>query len=247
MIQKIILRYIFCFLLLLIVKYSSAETLKVAVYTVPNPPYSIEEKSQRSGIFVDIFKRLEQITNHKFNFVTLPVARAIRKFDNGSIDIEPGINEAWRQHTKVVGDYSIAYAQAEDVVVFNQKPAFPVKSANDLFGKKVGIVRGFTYPKFDQAFNQGKITKIDNLSEKYLLKQLLAGRIDQIFIGYRTVLYYMKHTPKYRNFAIGDFIGKVEVKLRIHPSKSHVLPSINAALNLMITNGEIEAIYNKYK
>jgi len=241
------LTYFYCLVLFAISNQLTAETLKVAVYVVPNPPYSIIEEQQRTGIFVDLFKKLEQVTEHKFTFVTLPVARAIRKFDAGDIDIEPGVNEAWRQHTKVLGNYSIAYAQSEDVVVFNKKPAFPVTSPIDLYGKKVGIVRGFTYPKFDPAFSEEKIIKIDNLSEKYLLKQLLLGRLDQIFIGYRTVLYYMKRYPEYQHLIIGDFISKVDVKIRIHPNKAHLLPDINAGLQKMITNGDIESIYNKYK
>jgi len=224
-----------------------AETLKVAVYAIPNPPYSIIENNHRSGIFVDIFKKLEEITGHNFILVDYPAARAIQEFDEGQIDIEPGVNEIWRQQSKVLGRYSIAYAKTKDVVVFNKSIDIKVTSPKDLYNKRVGIVRGFSYPKFDQALSNGSIKKVDNVSEKYLLKQLLIGRLDQIFIGYRTILYYMKRHPEYSQLKVGSFINEVDAKMRIHPTKSHVLPEINAALRKMIDNGDIEAIYNKYK
>ena len=40
-------------------------------------------QGKQSGIFVDIFSRLSEITGYKFNFVQLPVARGLREFDLG--------------------------------------------------------------------------------------------------------------------------------------------------------------------
>ena len=224
-----------------------AESLSVALYEGANPPYSVFEEGKVTGIFVDLFNQLEKLTPYHFEFRGYPFARALHEFDAGRIDIEPGINESWRQHAKVLGEYSIAYGVSREVIVFQKGQKFPVSSPQDLFGQSVGLVRGYSYPRFDAAFAAKKITRIDNLSESLLLRQLLYGRVKQIFIGHRTILFYQKMYPEYRPFDVGDIVGEADVKLRIHPNKSYVMADINSALRQMIEDGSIENIYAKYR
>jgi len=224
-----------------------AEELTVALYEGANPPYTIIREYEESGIFIDIFAQLEQLTEHKFDLIHYPFARVMREFDAGRIDIEPGVNESWRQHAKVLGEYTIPYEISTEVIVFKRRNRISVKSPQDLFGKSVGIVRGYSYPDFDSAFERKEILRVDNLSEKLLLRQLLYDRVQRIFIGYRTILYYKKTHPEYKHFLIGDVINRSEVKLRLHPSKAYLLPDLNRALEHMIESGAIEAIYSKYR
>ncbi|MEW6983842.1 substrate-binding periplasmic protein [Colwelliaceae bacterium 6471] len=232
------------FLCLLFIPTVSSETFRVALYHKGNPPYSIITENGPSGIFVDIFKRLEQLTPHKFVYRELPVARALKEFDEGNIDIEPGVNEQWRQARKIVGLYSIPFEISTEVIVFKKENA--INTINDLYDKHVGIVRGYSYPNFEKAFNENKIIKVENLSESILLKQLITNRLQYVFIGFRTILYYQQQ-PIYKQLAIGEIVSEVQAKMRIHPSKAHFLPELNAGLKLMLENGDIEKIYQKYQ
>jgi len=224
-----------------------AETFSVALFQGANPPYTIIKNGQHSGFFVDLFSKLSQLTNYDFVFRDYPAARALEEFDLGNVDIEPGVNEAWRQQRRIEGKFSIAYGYSTEVMVFKKKNAINIKSVKDLHGKVVGTVRGYSYPKFEQAFNNKKITKINNRSEELLLKQLQADRLEYIFIGERTIKYYMQQNPQYRDFVIGDIVSKVEVKIRVHPSKAYILDKINAALKILVARGEIEKMYAKYE
>jgi len=226
---------------------TGAESLTVALYEGANPPYSVIEDGKITGIFVDLFTQIEKLTPYHFEYRGYPFARALHEFDAGRVDIEPGINESWRQHAKVLGEYSVAYGVSREVIVFREKRRFSVTSPQDLFGESVGMVRGYSYPRYDEAFAAKKITRIDNLSESLLLRQLLYGRVEQIFIGYRTILFYKKMYPEYQSFVIGDVVGEAEVKLRVHPSKSYILADINDALSKLIESGSIEKIYAKYR
>ncbi len=223
-----------------------AETLSAAIFAKANPPYTIIDGEQASGIILDIYEKLEQMTGHKFDLHIQPAARVMHEFDAGRIDVEAGVNENWRKHNKILGKYSIAYAESTEVIVFKTN-RIKVNSAKDLYGKKVGIVRGYSYPNYDQAFTDNKIVKIENVSERNLLNQLLMGRLEQVFIGYRTILYYQKRFPEYRQLIIGDIVNQDQVKLRFHPSKSHLLPEINKALDKLIKTGVIDKIYQKYE
>ena len=233
--------------LLCLSSFVQAEKLTVALYAGANPPYTIIKGYEESGIFIDIFAELELLTEHTFELVHYPFARVMREFDEGRIDIEPGVNESWRQHAKVLGEYTVPYEVSTEVIVYKRANRISVKSPQDLFGKSVGIVRGYSYPDFDDAFERKDINRIDNLSEKLLLRQLLHDRVPLIFIGYRTILYYKKSNPEYKSLLIGDVVNLSEVKLRLHPSKAYLLPEFNQAINQMKANGTIESIYNKYR
>jgi polar amino acid transport system substrate-binding protein len=244
---------LYCLGLFLLGSWSlNANTYKVIAYNPPNPPHNIQIKegqgaSKLSGIFSDIFIRIEEITGDKFIMVQMPAARALIQFELGRVDIEPGINPIWRSSAIEKGLYSIPYKLTEEVIVFRSGEQFPVKEPKDLFGQKVGIVRGFTYPWFESAFTLGKINKILNKSEGLLVKQLLARRVDQIFISKASIEYMKRNDPALNDIVIGDVVSSVEVMMRVHPSKSELLPRLNKALKQMIDDKSIDKIIAKYK
>lgn len=225
----------------------NTETLIVMLYQGANPPYNIISNDKRSGIFVDLFKKLSEITEHNFILKDFPVARGGIEFELGHVDIEPGVNEKWRMNSNVLGVYSIPYEHSKEVIVFKAKNKLIFHSPKDLYGKSIGIVRGYTYPDFEDAFEKNKINKIYNKSEHLLLKQLEVDRVKYVFIGDKTLKYFQQTNEKYRPFLVGGIVSQEEVKFRIHPKKAHVLPSINAALKQLIDSGEIQAIYDKYQ
>lgn len=226
--------------------YVNAESpLKVLIYQPGNPPYTMLDS--QAGIFADLFASIEASSQLRFRLVSYPVARGLAAFDAGDIDIEPGVHPDWRRHMRVLGEFSIPYAISEEVIVFAPGQAIPVKAPADLFGRVVGIVRGFSYPRFDTAFSTGAIIRLDNLSSDLLAEQLLLGRLNQIFIGRNTMLYFQKVRPEYQVLEIGDVVDAQEVMLRIHPSKAHLLPVINQVLAQMKADGKIDAIYARYR
>lgn len=225
---------------------SFAETLKVIILSKANPPFTITHNGKHSGIYIDIFNRLSAMTKHTFIMLPYPPARAIKEFNLGRVDIEPGVNEEWRATSKITAQYSISFAKSTDFLVFKKVNRFLFSSSADLTGKTIGVIRGYAYPEYESAFANGTTKRFDALSEKQLLKLLMANRIKQIIIGSETFFYHQKLHPQYQQFEIGGIISQVEVKMRIHPSKSHLLPEINAALSTMLQNGEIKEIYDKY-
>lgn len=244
-----------CYLYILLLLTSwplSANTCTVISYDPPNPPHNIQIIDDDgnpiiSGIFYDIFDRIGTITGDKFIMLQMPAARAILEFDLGRVDIEPGINPTWRSHAKEKGVYSIAYISVDEVIVFRSGEQFNVKIPEDLFGRKVGIVRGFSYPWFESAFMSGDIEQALNMSESLLVKQLLLKRVDQIFISKESIEYMKKNDPVLSELMVGDIVSSVEVMMRVHPTKSELLPRLNKALKQMINDKSIEKIFTKYK
>lgn len=240
-------KVLFCIALLIISSVSSADTYKVMLYSPNNPPYIIFEGDKEVGIFIDIFTEIGKITGDKFEFVHLPIARALLEFDKGNVDIEPGVNPNWRQHLKVIGQYSVSYAQSDEVIVFSPGNKIEVNGPADLMNEIVGIVRGFSYPDYDAAFSTDSIIRINNVSQTHLLEQLLKKRFKQIFVGLNTILYFQKVYPEYQSIEIGNVVDSQSVMMRVHPDKAELMPRLNKALETLMLNKEIEKIYARYR
>lgn len=229
-----------------------ANTYTVISYLPANPPYNISAKKSPSkgkvpGIFNDIFTQVSRITGDKFVALTLPVARAHREFELGNVDIEPGVNPKWRLNAKVHGLYSVSFADTREVVVFIRGAQFEVSKPQDLFGREVGVVRGFSYPRFDAYFASGKIFKISNVSQEALIQQLIRGRLSQIFVGKATIEYRIKTQPELSALVVGNEIAGAQMMMRLHPSKAELMPRLNKALTQLKDDGVIEAIFAKYR
>ncbi len=233
--------------LLLITYLAQANTHTVLVYHGANPPYYFEEQGKPKGIFVDIFQELAKLTSHQFEFMPLSVARGQRYFDQGKIDIEPGINKVWRAEADVPGIYSIDYAFSTEVLLGYQSRCVGKHRPEQFYGALVGKVRGYRYDNFEAHLGEDKIVVYENVSEKELLAQLEHERLDYIMIGSVTADYYISQQPKYRKFQSCYEISRLPVHMRLQPHLTELQTEINIALRRMVNDGKIKSIYAKYR
>lgn len=230
-------------LLIALFPISSAHSHSVLLYHNANPPYSYTVAGKPQGIFADIFSELETLTGEQFSYVTYSVIRGQVFFEQGKVDIEPGINPNWRAHSKVPGIYSIPYAYSEEVVI--AKTAKQIKQPEQFYGAVVGIVRGYRYGEFEQHFGNNKIVIMEGRSEPDLLAMLEKGRIDYAIMGKTTAQYYFNLSTRYANFAVVYSIQKLPVSLRLQPHMMDLKNKLDAALQQLIADGTIAKIYLK--
>ena len=224
-----------------------AETLKVVLYDGGSPPLFFDKQDSNTGIYVDLLSEIGKVSGHQFEFLYYPTKRAMALFDEGKVHVEPGINPVWRSGSRVPGEFTIAFAQAEDVVVFQRGKEKSVNSADDLAGAKVGAIKGFFYPGYMDAFASRSMKRQDSQGEQQLMLKMASGRLDAMFIRKEAVQYRMKIDEKFKGLVIGDAIGAADIMFRVHPSKAQVVESINSAIEELKANGKIEEIYSKYR
>ncbi|MEI5637860.1 MULTISPECIES: substrate-binding periplasmic protein [unclassified Pseudoalteromonas] len=225
----------------------SAKEYQVLVYHGANPPYYYLQQGKETGLFVDIFAELAQRTGHQFTFMPLSVARGSRFFDQGKVDIEPGINPLWRQDAEVPGIYSISYAFSREVIL-GRANSCPVNAApEDFYGALVGKVRGYSYGDFDAHLSSSGIVVYENISEKELLAQLAYQRLDYIMIGDVTADFYIANQEAYRGFKECYEISRLPVHMRLQPKLTQLQQTMNKALRQMVNDGTVKAIYSKYR
>jgi polar amino acid transport system substrate-binding protein len=223
-------------------------------------------QDSKAGIYYDILQKISERSDFKFEIEFASSSRSNALFEQGSIDIEPGVNPIWRQHSKLVGDYSIPFTKSEDIVLFKSRDLLNPPSLENLAGKRIGGIRGFTYPMFSDSFSNGTIERVDLKDGPSLFKFFIAGRVDYIIINKIVAAYWILNHPDYQylslpdylqgklnsddangSILIGSIISSADLMLRVHPSKKHVLQQLNSIITELITEGEIEGILARYR
>jgi polar amino acid transport system substrate-binding protein len=238
--------YVLCCLVGLgsmMIKPAYAETLRVGLY--PYSPLMIEES--KTGVYYDILDRISTITGITFDVIFAPNVRQQVNFENNTIDIEAGINPAWRKMSTTPGLYTTPFSKAEDILLFKSEHDKQINSLSDLVGKQVGAVRGYTYPMFTSSFANEDIERINLKDGQSLLNFFAAGRIDYIIIDKTVAEYWMLNHTNHKEYEINYVVSSADIMLRVHPSKIQVLSKLNTAIKELVSSGEIEKIYAQYR
>lgn len=226
-------------------KETLSDTFTVGFRSDWYPPLYFKKGSPDTGIYVDILYEIGRITGDDFKKKYYHTPRKYEMFEENLIDIEPGINPAWRKKHKDISIYTIPFGRAIDVMLFRKGARFSVKNITDLKGKNVGTVRGYVYPGYMEYFNYGRIKRDDSMNEEQLLRKLIKKRTDLAFIN-KTVAQYLISLHHY-DCEYGNIIGDVEIMFRLHISKKYALERLNKALKKLLENGTIDKIYAKYR
>ena len=236
-------RVVLCWLCCLgLLNTAAADTFEVGFYNYP--PMMIERDN--SGIYKDILDELSVLLGDVFNIRYYPYPRIGLLFNDGKLDIEPGVYAGWMRGQAVPGVFSAPFGKIVDVMVFAPGKSFPVNSPDDLRGKALGLVRGYAYPDLRALIDAGQIDRRNGLNELQLLEMLSVERFDQIVINKAVAQYNILKVPEYRKLEVGDALSVFDVSMRVHPRNKAWLPRLDDAILKLKRNGAIERIYAKY-
>ena len=219
-----------------------ADTFEVGFYDYP--PMMIERDG--SGIYQDILDEISKLTGDTFHVRYYPYPRVSLLFNQGKLDIEPGVYPGWVKNQEVPGVFSIVFGKVDDALVFSPGKAFAVNAPIDLRGRSVGMVRGYAYPELKHLIAEGLIDRRDGLNEAQLLKMLAAGRFDQIIINKAVAQFNIFNVPEYRHFEVGDVMNSYDVSMRVNPRHEAWLPVLDEAILQLKKSGTLGKIYAKY-
>lgn len=219
-----------------------ADTFEVGFYDYP--PMMIEDG--RSGIYQDILDELAKLTGDRFDVQYLPYPRIGLLFNEGQLDLEPGVYPGWVKSQSTPGLFSAPFGKVVDVMVFAPHKAFPVKQPEDLRGKSVGMVRGYAYPELAPLIASGQLDRRNALNEQQLLDMLARSRFDQVIANKAVAQYNQLQVEEYRQLELGDVISAYDVSMRVHPKHAAWLERLDAAILQLKQQGTIDKIYARY-
>lgn len=205
--NRVMLRSIIVFSLVFLAPIGilAEENINIRVAMDHWPPWKIIDGQEFKGIDIDLLHEIENRTNFRFVFVKCPWRRCIQMVKDGDVDM---ITSFTRTKLREAFATYIEPAYFVDSVVFYSRKNFemPVSNYNDLYGKKIGVVKGAAYfPAFD---NDKKLDKVSVSGDYQLFKMLLNNRID-LYAVYEIPGDYM--TMRY---GFKEKISKVDFRIK---------------------------------
>jgi polar amino acid transport system substrate-binding protein len=221
---------------------SWSETYVIGGYDYP--PFIHSNATQ--GIYVDIMEELALLTEEEFKWEHYPYARLDALFTKARVHIEVGSSPLWTKSKPIPGFYTKSFYALKDVAVFRKGEVQSVKYFSDLKDNRVGLVRGYSFPQFQQAFDDGLAVRVDAANEATLMKLLVNNRVDQIFISKDLFLYHKKMNNDFFELVSGDEVGSYNVAIRVHPAYKELVEVLDEGIKTLIERGRIKEIIRKH-
>lgn len=205
----------------------SARTLTVGAFHIPN----LIEKDG-TGDYNDILREVTSATGIQFQIITLPSARARASYKKGRYDcllpLDPLFEGQYINHVQSIPLYEA------HLHIFTNEGTPPVKTLDELKGKRVGAQRGLPYPEEVSALT--KDTQVNTLPN--LVTLLKRARFDAI-IAYTPDLpeHIKRHKVGPLSYSNAHPVAIYSDSLTCRPTdKNHALMiEINHALTQLFT------------
>lgn len=147
---------------------------KLVFVTSAQPPYVMSENGQPAGLDIDIIRELCRRLGVEAEIQVLPWKRALYHTEKGEADaiFAPRHTE---ERAKFLYYPSEPFILERTVILAPKGSGIKINSIDDLKGKVVGVVRGYSYdPKFD---TEKGIEKVECNDDEELVKIFAKGRI----------------------------------------------------------------------
>lgn len=221
-------------------------TYIVGIEKVSYLPYysakNIQNRSDNIGYIPELLNLFAKENNIEFIYKAYSIKRLHRNFFVGELDFMYPDNPKWveEERKKVAIFYSKSIVSIID--------GFMVKPENiEKKVTKLGMLRGYTIPSYDDYFESGKIKIFEVNQFESLLKMTIGSRLDAAYVSINPALYLLNKNYKDKTVLVFD-------NSRPFVSWSHSLsslkyPDILKKLDLFIKNNKtlIKTLKQKYK
>ncbi len=157
---------------------AAAFSAEVIVFDQGNPPFMYLENGQTRGVYPAIIGDAFRRMGVGVTMQCLPWPRALQGADAGSWGVG-GLYMTEERLWKY--DYSEPIFEEKLMLYVVRGREFPFSGIKDLAGKRIGVMRGWTYgDEFEQAVADGTVIPDPVNTEQANVGRLLLGRVDVI-------------------------------------------------------------------
>ena len=246
----VLLLWIIC---LIFMPYCQAEAVTIGFFNTNAKPYKWTENEVFIGPLLDIMREVSERTEIDIHLQAYPPKRMLVLLEQGGIHAGIGITK--KPEREEFSDFVNVPVGWLSTHVFVQKGnEFPLTKIEDLFGKKVGTMRGITYGvAFNNAVERGQIISVASNSYISLLAKLSYGRIT-IASAPSASFYHLIEDQ-----GLTDKIVKLDLpimparglyltfsKSAQFSDKNRKIQRIRSTLKLMYKTGDLVRIYRHY-
>lgn len=248
--MKIILSLIL--FLIFVTSSLAVQEIKMVVTDFGQVPFHMRPQQDNDhvnvGIVVDfltIFQK--EYPQYKIIIEGLPRPRQELALDKGTADMT--YNSPLFAGDKANGFlWSAPFLRSRDCVISLKNSNFEFHGPKDLFGKEVGIIRGYGYGDYDRFIKEGQI-KGRAVTETTQLIQMLKNKRIDAFLGNSVVAFYeiklLKEDPKLFKFS-SKSLYEFDFMFQINKKHADLKRDLDHFIQKSKENGLIEKLTQRY-
>ncbi|WP_448212940.1 substrate-binding periplasmic protein [Colwellia sp. MEBiC06753] len=206
------------------------------------------ENGEFAGLGIELINKIANQLNIELEIKIYPLARALKMMESGQADMFIGPYKSADREKYMLYSQDPFY---QDTIVFYKKLGANVVwqgQASQLTGKRIGVIRGWSYGPLLNNNTQLDITKAHNVEACF--KMLIKDRIDLCATHPRAAFNTIKQ------LAIKDKVAPLEPPIIVNlgyfafaigKQSAEFKNTFNQVLHKLIVNGELQALNNKYQ
>ena len=178
----------------------AADTIMIGV-DAGNPPFMYKQEGENAarGVYPALIKAVFERLNVPVQVQALPWKRVLLDIDRGVA----GVGGIYKNEARLLKyDYSDPLFVERIAVYFNKSKPIAYKTIEDLYGKRVGVILGWSYgDDFDLARTYDQISVETVNSDEQNFEKLLRGRVDAVLAIVESGERLRKHS-KYKDLVM---------------------------------------------
>ena len=228
---------------------SQERPIRFGIPDLGYPPYLMSPAGDLHGIVGDTFVEIARSLGYQVQVVVQPEKRLRRDMKRGQIDAVANALE-WEDDTAGMV-WTEEIIRVSDNVVMNADQQENIANLDDLRGKIVVLMHGYTYPSLEEMIESGAINASRASRFESLLKMVDYKRVDYGIIDENVAKWVMREKSlKFDPPLYFVNPGFDEVAFRIILPSQKWAPFVrkfNEALAQFKASGRLENILNKYR
>lgn len=204
------------------------------------PPFEYLDKGEVVGFDIDLVKAIGKKLDMEIVIKDMAFDGLIPALETNKIDIViAGMTAS--DERKMAVNFSNPYYTANQVIILNDNNN-DIKTFDDLNGKLVGVMLGFTG---DVVVSEMKDVKSKKYNASYAaIMELQNNKIDAVVLDSETALNYVKNN---KGLKLAETSGEPEeYAIAISKKNSELLNKINIALDELKKDGTYETLLKKH-
>lgn len=218
----------------------SADTIIIGT-NAEFPPFEYLEQGKIAGFDIDLMNEISKIIGKKIEFKNMAFDSLLIAMQAGKINcIISGMTatDERRQHV----NFSEPYFISKQAVLVPENSN--IKNFDDLKGKKIGVVIGYTGEMVVKDMYKDTSEIISYEATGQAVMAVSAGKVDAVVLDMEPA---KKYAANNAGLAVLDTaLAEEEYSIALPKESTALLDEINKALNTLKENGTYDKIYSKY-
>ena len=224
-------------------KTSARQLITAAVVKNFPPHYSLSESNEPQGFAIDILEEIARSAGMEITYIVFDDwTQTGQALKDGKADLIPNLGIS--QSRQVNFDFSRP-VETFPISIIVRSDTFRVRSANDLPGKVVGVVKFNVGEKI--VSNLGNIKAIAYEQPESALLALLAGHVDALVYPKSVMLKIAREVGLENRIKItGDPLKEIKRAVAVRKGNTNLLSTLNTAIEELTLTKQYSDIYAKW-